>query len=94
MLIDLDRGTRSDAKTDGSGGYLFRSLFPGSYSIKAEITGFQPYELTGITIDVNSSLTADLNLRLLAAKESVVVVSRAPLLETQDSTVSQTLTAS
>ena len=33
-LTDIDRDTRSAAKTDGEGHYLFRSLPPGNYALQ------------------------------------------------------------
>src|SRR5262245_8766137 len=40
-LTDSEKGYESQAKTDTSGRYLFRSVPPGNYRISVEATGFE-----------------------------------------------------
>ena len=90
-LTDADRSTRSTVNTDGSGRYLFRSLFPGTYSIQVEAAGFETFEIPNITIDVNGSVSANARLRLSVRRESVLVQDGAPVGRVDDATVGSTL---
>jgi Carboxypeptidase regulatory-like domain/TonB-dependent Receptor Plug Domain/TonB dependent receptor len=90
-LTDLDRNTRSTAKADGEGRYLFLSLSPGSYSLKVSAPGLQPYDMPKIALDVNATVTANGQLQLGGRDIDVAVEAQASLLSA-DATISQTLT--
>jgi hypothetical protein len=66
-LIDADRSTRADAKSDSSGRYLFRSLSPGNYSLEVEPPGFELFNFH-VSIEVNASLSTEARLQLLARR--------------------------
>jgi hypothetical protein len=90
-LTDIDRNTRSAAKTDSAGRYLFRSLPPGNYSLQVAAANFQPYDLPKIALDVNAAVTANASLLVSGQKAGIQVESQASLVA-DDATVSQTLT--
>jgi carboxypeptidase family protein len=91
-LIDAARGARTNAKTDGSGRYLFRSLSPGNYSIEVEAAGFEPLEFGNIEIQVNGSLSVDPQLEV-SRRQETIEVQEAPLsAQVDDATVGSTLT--
>jgi hypothetical protein len=86
-LDEADRSFRNLAKTDRSGRYVFRSLFPGNYSVIAEAPGFQAFEIRNIVIDINMNLSADVRLRLPAQQESVIVQTDAPVAQLENATI-------
>ncbi|HTR34332.1 MAG TPA: TonB-dependent receptor [Bryobacteraceae bacterium] len=90
-LTDVSRSTRTSAETDGSGQYVFRSLSPGGYLVKIDATGFEPFELSNIGIEVNSRLSADARLRLSVPRETVVVRVQPAVTQAGDATVGLTL---
>ena len=89
-LIDADRSTRTEIKTDGSGRYLFRSLTPGSYLLDVAAEGFEPCNLH-VAIGVNTSLSAEARLKLTARRESVVVQDQPSQINIEDAAIGLTL---
>ena len=90
-LTDVGRSTRTSAATDRSGQYVFRALSPGGYSVQIDATGFEPFELSNIDIEVNSRREADAKLRLLVPRETVVVRVQPAVTQAGDATVGLTL---
>lgn len=91
VLADQDRSTQNSGQTDHNGRYVFRSLSPGSYSMKIEALGFAPLELGNIVIGVNASLSADTKLQLAPSRESVQVQAEPAATQTADATIGLTL---
>ncbi len=77
-------GTNATKRTvSNEGGYFEVPLLdPGNYSVAAEATGFRKFLRTGITLNVNSRASIDIQLQLGSVAEVVEVVGQAPLLET------------
>ena len=69
-------GHKATAFSDGRGFYIFLSLPPGSYSVTTEAAGFRRAELSGLVLDVSSTITAPIHLELGATSETVNVVAR------------------
>ena len=90
-LKEVEQGLKNSARTDRRGRYVFRSLSPGNYSIAVEASGFEPFELTGIVIDVNSTLSADAKLRLPTPRETVHVHAEAAVTQVADATMGLTV---
>jgi hypothetical protein len=54
-LLDLDKGYKFNAKSDGTGRYLFISIPPGLYSVTAEMQGFERTVRTRIRLNVTEN---------------------------------------
>ncbi len=89
-LIDAERSTHAEIKTDSSGRYLFRSLSPGSYLLDVEAEGFEPCKLD-VAIGVNTSLSAEARLHLTARRETVLVQEPPSQINVEDATIGLTL---
>jgi hypothetical protein len=85
-LRDQDKGYAFSAASDGAGRYLYRNIPPGVYSVTAEMQGFGKMVRTGIRVDVNLNVTADLSLKIAGSTESVEVNAQGQLLDSQDAT--------
>lgn len=84
------QGVRS-ATTDGRGGYRFPAVPPGTYTVKASLSGFTTVEKTGyVTLD--STATVDLELQL-SAEAKVVVSSEAPVIDLSSTATGSSYTA-
>jgi len=70
-------------QTNPEGFYGFPSLPVGQYEIEVSKVGFRPYKRTGLTIDVNTKLQADIELELGEQTEQVTVSQNAEQVETQ-----------
>jgi hypothetical protein len=88
---DIARGLERIATGDGQGGYSFRQLSPGSYSVTVETKGFTKVENTGVTVTVGSLLELPVTLSIAGASEVVEVNSQAELVETSRSSTTDTI---
>ena len=67
-------GTRT-AVTDATGVYRFQAVDPGTYTLEAELSGFQTRRRENIVISVGTPLTIDLALGVGGLQETVSVVA-------------------
>lgn len=72
--------------------YRFAGLQPGSYSLKAEIQGFAPFQLTDLTLRVGAAVDQDVTLRISAVQETVTVSGAAPIVESSKTDLSTVIT--
>ena len=49
-VTDTETSRSATAVTDAQGRYTLASLSPGSYELRAELSGFRPLQRTGITL--------------------------------------------
>jgi len=90
-IADVQRGAARSAITDDSGGYVVSNLPPGMYSVRAEAAGFKSVERRGIQVEVATDVTVEIELAPGDVKETVVVTSEAPLVNTTSSVLGGTL---
>ena len=83
------QGVRS-ATTGGRGDYRLPSLPPGSYTVKATLSGFTSVEKTA-HLRLDASITVDLSLEVAAA-EKVLVRGEAPLIDLSSTTTGSNFT--
>ena len=72
-VLNLDTTVQQTTKTNGNGFYNFAALPVGRYEIEIVREGFKPYKRTGLVIDINSELRADISLSMGEQSEEVVV---------------------
>src|SRR5215469_9125615 len=87
-LIDTDRDTHTDIRTDKRGIYTFAVVHPGHYELEMEKTGFKILRLTGITVNVQDNLEQNFKLDVGSASETITVTANATNVNTTDGTVS------
>jgi hypothetical protein len=92
--LNLDTTVLQTTKTNTNGFYNFSALPVGRYEIEILRDGFKPYKHTGLVIDVNSQLRADVVLSMGGQSEEVVVSDTAVNVETQSSQMGQVVTGS
>jgi hypothetical protein len=83
--LNLDTTVAQTTKTNTNGFYNFTALPVGRYEIEILREGFNPYKRTGLVVDVNSQLRADVGLSMGEQKEEVVVSDTAAHVETESS---------
>ena len=72
------------AVTSSEGLYRFPSLPPGRYTLKLELTGFQPIELEDVRINVGLALTIDRQMEVSSVSETLTVVGESPIVDTKN----------
>ncbi len=92
-LINQDTSITATTKSTDSGTYVFSSVQPGTYRIHVQATGFMEFLDTGIVVNVQHTNTIDIPLTAGDVKQEVTVSAAAPLLQTEDASVGQTIDA-
>src|SRR6266852_335181 len=87
VLANAESKTERTATTGVQGEYQFLFIPPGSYSLIVTREGFSRYEQTGLQLLVNTPATANVQLKLGRATETVTVTSEAPVLNLVDASI-------
>ena len=77
--------------TNEEGQYSIPGLEPGTYEIKTDLSGFAAAARNNVRLDVNATLTVDFKLGLAGVQETLTVTGQAPLIETTQSKVANTI---
>jgi outer membrane receptor protein involved in Fe transport len=80
-VVNEATGQERTTVTDTDGRFTIPTLLPGTYTVRAELQGFQTTTQQGLIIAVGQEVTLDLTLRLAGVQESVTVTAEAPLVE-------------
>jgi outer membrane receptor protein involved in Fe transport len=78
------------AVTESDGRYLITNLPSGTYTLKFELQGFQPYIRQNIVVTQGSTLTVDSTLELASLAENVTVTGDSPMVDTTTTKVGAT----
>ncbi len=93
-LVDTATNRSYTTSTSDSGFFAETSISPGGYTLTVEANGFSKSVQTGIVLSVGQNATLDVELRVAAAKQDVVVTTEAPPLDTSRTEVSQVISTS
>ena len=85
VVRNADTGLVREVVTDSDGRYVVPGLPPGSYEVRAELSGFQPALQQNVTLQVGQTTSINLTLKVGTVSEQVTVVGAAPLIETSKS---------
>jgi hypothetical protein len=69
--------------SDERGQYVFASLFPGTYDLKVELSGFKTYEQKGITLSPSDTRGIDVRLDVGQQNETVTVTGQQEVIQTE-----------
>ncbi len=91
-IRNTETGAESVYPTNEVGIYAAPYVQPGNYEVTASKTGFATVLNKNIVVHVGAQLTVDVRLPVQAEQSTITVTEEAPLLETQKSEHSQTVT--
>jgi hypothetical protein len=93
VTVTLASGQGSRAVvTDNEGRFLVPFLTPGSYSVRAELSGFKPIEIRDVGVGLGQRATVpNITLRVGGLTEQVEVVGAPPVVDTSTASVGATL---
>ena len=90
----VERKTVHNAVTNDSGLYLVERLLPGTYEVKAELTGFKAAVVSAARVSVDTQTKVDFNMELGQMSEAVTVTAaEGQLLKTDRADVATTFDA-
>jgi hypothetical protein len=75
-------GGNQETVADPRGGYSFQRLSPGTYSVRASLSGFRTVVQPNIVVNADATARADLRLQVGALEEAITVTGSTPLLDT------------
>ena len=81
-VISTAQGIEHSVTSDSNGRYSFSGLPVGEYSVRAEMPGFRTQRRTGLTVDLDCALVADLTLELAEKVDEVTVAGNSVQVET------------
>ena len=83
-LINEGNGASRDAVSNEQGAYNFSAVPPGTYTVKAELTGFKTFENKGVRVATQQFVTMDVKLDVGSLQETITVTGEAPLIDTSN----------
>src|SRR6476620_7895661 len=89
VTLSNPRGTiggNQNTVTDERGAFQFLRLVPGTYTVRAELTGFRPALQENVTVVADQTARVDLKLEVGALAEEITVSGASPLLDTTSAT--------
>jgi len=88
-LINTETGTENNSTTSKDGNFTFPSVLPGHYRLQIEREGFEPIQLTGITLNVGDNKTVIIRMKVGGAQQTVTVDASGLTINRTDGSVSK-----
>jgi len=90
-LTSVDTGQVLETKADAAGIYVFSPIKIGNWSVTARATGFEATTEPNLHLDLQQRLNVVVTLKPGAASETITVTDEAPMMQSQDGSVGQTM---
>jgi hypothetical protein len=90
-IINVETSVTIALTTNGAGEYTASSLNPGTYRVEAGAKGFKSAVRTDIVLEVDANPKISFKLEVGSASETVTVSGESAMLQTQESSLSQTV---
>jgi hypothetical protein len=91
-VTNVETSVTKTLTTNEAGVYNATNLIPGAYRVEASLPGFKTAVVSSITLEVNANQKVDVTLQVGEAAEVVNVTALAPLLQTEQTNLGQTVT--
>lgn len=92
LLTNLGTKETRKGQTTQAGDYTFTQLNPGSYSIQISDKGFKTFVISSVNLSAADRAREDAKLDIGSEAETVEVTGQAPVLQTDSSVLSSTVT--
>jgi outer membrane receptor protein involved in Fe transport len=89
-VTSIDRKTTDTVVSDASGHYIKDRLLPGTYEVKAELSGFKQAVVPKVVVSVDTQTPLNFALEVGGVSEVIEVTGGSPLLKTDRADVSTT----
>ncbi|MDO8681065.1 MAG: TonB-dependent receptor [Acidobacteriota bacterium] len=90
-LTNTETGWTRAIVTNSEGWYRAAALSPGTYEIRAELSGFATALRSRVPLTLGQELTVRIELKVATLQETVTVTGTAPLIETTSNTLGTTV---
>jgi hypothetical protein len=92
-ILDQATNTPRTTTTNSHGEYQMFGLRSGTYKVSVTAPGMSTEEITGVVLYGSDVVSANAVLKVSSGHESVVVTAEAPIIDTEDQTISDTITS-
>jgi hypothetical protein len=92
-ILDLATSTPRAATTNSHGEYQMFGLRSGSYKVSVTAPGMGTTEITGITLNGSDTVSANAVLKVASSQQAIEVTAEAPIIDSEDQTISDTITS-
>jgi hypothetical protein len=86
-VTDVQRGASRALTTDNAGTFVAPGLIPGTYTVRAEASGFTTTERRDVLVQVGQDTRVDLSLQVGAQTQVVTVTEEVPLMNVSNATL-------
>src|ERR1700730_338687 len=84
-------GEKRDLATDAEGNFSAQFLTPGNYDLTVHASGFAPFMLNGVQVQITEVSRLKIQLALSGAKEKIAVSAAPSLLQTENATLGRVI---
>ena len=91
--INQNTGLERVAVSGSEGKFTIPTLLPGTYTIKADLQGFQMTNLTDLVLNVGQELTLSLTMQVAGVQETLTVTGQSLLVEATSSRIGTNVTS-
>ena len=83
VTVELSGPFNQSTTSDGQGQARFLNLAPGSYVVKAALSGFADYKSPSLPVAAGASVPLSVKMGVAGAKQEVTVTAEAPTIDTK-----------
>src|ERR1700685_532681 len=92
-ITDTSTGAARASTTNGQGNYEVFGLSPGTYTVTITAAGMSQMEIKDVTLHGSDIISADAQLKISQGSQTVTVSSEAVSIDTEDQTISETISS-
>ncbi|HXF11740.1 MAG TPA: carboxypeptidase regulatory-like domain-containing protein, partial [Terriglobales bacterium] len=92
-ILDTSTGETRHTTTNSGGAYQMFGLPSGKYKVTIAVAGMSTEDITGIVLNGSDVATANGVLKVATTTEQVMVTAEAPIIDSADQTISNTITS-
>src|SRR4051812_15172173 len=92
-ILDASTGATRHTTTNSRGEYQMFGLPSGNYKVSVTVAGMGTSEITGITLNGSGTVSANTVLKVASSQEAIEVTGEAPIIDSEDQTISDTITS-
>jgi outer membrane receptor for ferrienterochelin and colicin len=93
-VTNAGTGQTRQAVTSNEGRFVIPTLVPGTYTVRAELQGFEHSNRSGLVLSVGQEISLTLTMSLAGVREEVNVTAQSPVIETTASKIGTNITSS